>query len=177
MGWQGILNIVTGIFNAFVTVVEAPMNLVKDIVNKAIEYIKEKFNFDWKLPKLKMPHFTIEGEWNLKQLKAPTFSIDWYAKAMNDPMIMNSPTAFGINSLGQIMAGGEAGSEVVSGTDTLMQMIATAVSAGNGTIAQSVVEKLNSMEEAIREVVEIIEDGFEMDYDDRNLGRLVRKHA
>lgn len=133
--FQGILNIVTGIFNAIVTVVEAPMNLVKDIVNKAIEYIKEKFNFDWKLPKLKMPHFTVKGEWSLNPLKVPTFSIDWYAKAMNDPMIMNSPTAFGINSLGQIMAGGEAGSEVVSGTDTLMRMIAAAVSSQNGVLA------------------------------------------
>ena len=135
MSLQGILNIVTGIFNAIVTVVEAPMNLVKDIVNKAIEYIKEKFNFDWKLPKLKMPHFTVKGEWSLNPLKVPTFSIDWYAKAMNDPMIMNSPTAFGINSLGQIMAGGEAGSEVVSGTDTLMRMIAAAVSSQNGVLA------------------------------------------
>ena len=43
-------------------------------------------------------------------------------------MIMDQPTAFGINRSGQIMAGGEAGSEVVSGTDTLMGMIKGAVS-------------------------------------------------
>ena len=36
------------------------------------------------------------------------------------------------------MAGGEKGSEVVSGTDTLMRMIAQAVASQNGVVADSV---------------------------------------
>ena len=75
-----------------------------------------------------MPHPKIEGKFSLNPPEVPHFSIDWYKKAMDDPMIMDQPTAFGINRSGQIMAGGEAGSEVVSGTDTLMGMIKGAVS-------------------------------------------------
>lgn len=135
---SGILNLVTGIFNAIRVAVEKPMDLIRDIVESAINFIKEKFDFDWELPDLKMPHFTISGSFSLNPLSVPSFGIDWYAKAMNDPMIMNSPTVFGINSLGQLMAGGEKGSEVVSGTDTLMRMIAQAVASQNGVVADSV---------------------------------------
>ena len=136
--FQGILDIVTGIFKGIVNVFNTRMSIARDIVNKAIEKIKGFFNFKWSLPKLKMPHFTISGSFSLNPLSVPSFGIDWYAKAMNDPIIMNSPTAFGINSLGQIMAGGEAGSEVVSGTDTLMRMIAQAVASQNKVVADSV---------------------------------------
>ena len=129
--FQGILNITIGIFNGIRNAIETPMDAVKNIVNSAIEFIKEKFNFKWELPKLKLPHFKINGEFSLNPPSVPSFGVDWYKKAMDEPMIMNSPTAFGINKNGQIMAGGEAGSEVVSGTDTLMNMISEAVSAKN----------------------------------------------
>lgn len=129
--FQGILDIVTGIFKGITDTFNSSMDLAKDIVNKALEKIKGFFNFSWEFPKLKMPHFSVSGSFSLNPLSVPTFGIDWYAKAMNAPMIMNSPTAFGINSLGQIMAGGEAGSEVVSGTETLMKMIAAVVAAQN----------------------------------------------
>ena len=129
--FKGIINIVTGIWNGLVEVINRPIELVKDIITKSVQYIKDKFNFDWKLPSLKLPHFSISGSFSLNPLSVPKFGIDWYAKAMNDPIIMNSPTAFGINQLGQVMAGGEKGSEVVSGTDTLMNMISSAVAAQN----------------------------------------------
>ena len=128
---QGILNIWTGTFNALKTVIMAPLEYVKNRINACVEYIQEKFKFNWELPKLKLPHFNISGSFSFNPPKVPKFSVDWYKKAMDDPMIMNKPTAFGINKYGQIMAGGEAGSEVVSGTDTLMSMISQAVSAQN----------------------------------------------
>lgn len=136
--FKGIISIITGIWNGLVTVIMRPLDIVKDIVNNAVQYIQDKFNFDWHLPSLKLPHFTVSGSFSLKPLSVPSFGIDWYAKAMNDPMIMTSPTAFGINSLGQLMAGGERGSEVVSGTDTLMQMIAVAVATQNKEMSATV---------------------------------------
>lgn len=139
--FKGIINIVTGIWNGLVEVIKRPIELVKDIINKSVQYIKDKFNFDWKLPSLKLPHFSISGSFSLNPLSVPKFGIDWYAKAMNDPIIMNSPTAFGINQLGQVMAGGEKGSEVVSGTDTLMKMISSAVAAQNEK-TYSILEKI-----------------------------------
>jgi len=98
------------------------LEAIKQSVHDAVEKIKSM---------IKLPHFTISGEFSLNPPSVPSFGIDWYAKAMNDPIIMNSPTAFGLNKNGQVMAGGEAGSEVVSGTDTLMNMISEAVAAKN----------------------------------------------
>lgn len=174
---QGILNIVTGIFNAIMIAVEKPMNLVKDIVNKTIDFIKEKFNFKWEFPKLKLPHFKISGSFSLNPPSAPSFGIDWYAKAMDNPMIMNSPTAFGINSLGQIMAGGEKGSEVVSGTDTLMNMISGAVESKNNALI-IVLEKIlaaillmdENMGGNLREALE----GMKFEANMREFARLVK---
>lgn len=134
LAFNGILEFIAGIFNGIQIAVETPMNAVKTIVGSVIDYIKEKFDFDLEFPKLKLPHFSIEGEFSLIPPSVPEFSIDWYKKAMNEPMIMNSPTAFGINANGQIMAGGEAGSEVVSGTDTLMGMISSAVATQNAEL-------------------------------------------
>jgi phage-related minor tail protein len=46
---------------------------------------------------------------------------------MEKGMILNSPTIFGMKN-GSLLGGGEAGSETVVGTDSLMNMITSAVS-------------------------------------------------
>ena len=51
---------------------------------------------------------------------------EWYKKAMDNPMILNNPTIFGAMG-GKLLAGGEAGSEMVIGTNTLMETIRQAV--------------------------------------------------
>ena len=53
-------------------------------------------------------------------------SVDWYKKAMDAGMILNSPTIFGMMN-GQLLGAGEAGSETVVGTHSLMDMIRQAV--------------------------------------------------
>lgn len=111
---------------------EEKMGNAKEAVFLAIEKIKGFFNFEWKLPNIKLPHFSMDGSFSLNPPSVPKLSVDWYAKAMNSPMIMTKPTAFGINKNGEIMGGGETGSEVVSGTDTLMGMIRNAVSEAQG---------------------------------------------
>ena len=47
-------------------------------------------------------------------------------------MILNSPTIFGMKD-GNLLAGGEAGSETVVGTHSLMKMIQAAVANANQT--------------------------------------------
>ena len=46
-------------------------------------------------------------------------------------MLLESPTAFGLSPNGNIRVGGEAGSEIVGGTNTIMGMISDAVSGNN----------------------------------------------
>ncbi|HGR3096662.1 TPA: hypothetical protein ACL4KK_000956 [Streptococcus pneumoniae] len=98
---------VTNIWNSISDAIEG----AKNIVSNTIEKIKGLFNFEFKWPHLKMPHFTFEGsmnplEWAEKGV--PSIGVDWYAKGG----IMTGPTVFGMNG-NNLMVGGEAGPEAV----------------------------------------------------------------
>ena len=106
---------------------------VKTIVKNAIEKIKSFFDFNWSLPDLKMPHFSISGSFSLNPPSIPKISVDWYKKAMNEPYILDDATIFGAAN-GKLLGGGEAGSEMVVGTNKLMSMMRDAVGIGNNPI-------------------------------------------
>ncbi len=125
-GFNAAKNTVSNVFNSIKSSISNVMNSAKSAVSNAISNIKSKFNFSWSLPKLKMPHPKISGKFSLNPPSVPHFSIDWYKKAMNNAMILNDATIFGAKG-GKLLGGGEAGSEVVSGADTLMKMIREAV--------------------------------------------------
>lgn len=135
-----VSNILEGIKSKFSSIFEG----AKNIVSGAIERIKGFFNFSWSLPKLKMPHPTISGSFSLNPPSVPHFSIEWYKKAMNEPRILTEPTVFGVNPAGQPMGGGEAGDEVISGKNTLLNMIRESVAAENSEFADKL-ERLISI--------------------------------
>lgn len=143
--FNGIKSVATSVWNGVKTAITKPVEAAKNAVKNMIEKIKGFFKFEWSLPKLKLPHFKIDGKFSLNPPSVPHFGIDWYKKAMDDPMVMTQPTAFGINKHGQIMAGGEAGSEVVSGTDTLMKLISAAVASQNARLEETVQKILDFM--------------------------------
>lgn len=127
-GINGAKNIVTGVLNTIKSTFSNIFNGAVSIVKGAIDKIKSFFNFKWSLPKIKLPHFTIRGSFSLNPPSIPTFDVDWYKKAMRNGIIMNEPTIFGYdNTTGKFLAGGEAGSEVVVGTHSLLSMIKSAV--------------------------------------------------
>ena len=133
-GFNAAKDTVTNIFNSIKNKISNVMDGAKNIVSGAIDKIKGFFNFEWSLPKLKLPHFSVSGSFSLNPPSVPSFGIDWYAKAMDKGMILNSPTIFGMNSNGQPMGAGEAGSETIVGTNSLMNMIQSAVSSSIGTV-------------------------------------------
>ena len=104
-------------------------------------------------PEDKLPHFSISGEFSLSPPSIPKIGVEWYKKAMDSPVIMEKPTAFGINASGQIMAGGEAGSEVVSGTETLMSMISAAVAENNGKMNEFLIKIYDLLAQYIPDLV------------------------
>jgi phage-related protein len=97
-------------------------------------------------PKMKLPHFSISGSLDIAQGTVPTVSVEWFKKAMDNAMLLDKPTIFGYNSAnGKLLGAGEAGSEVVAGSTTLMNMIQNAVAEQNGTLnyyLQKIVELL-----------------------------------
>lgn len=117
---------VVSIFSSVKTTISDKIQAAKNAVHNAIEAIKAKFNFTWSLPSLKLPHITISGKFSISPPSVPKFGISWYAKAMTTPMLLRSPTIFGAAG-GNLLGGGEAGDEVVSGAKTLMGMIRGAV--------------------------------------------------
>lgn len=123
------------------------LDSARDTVSNVIEKIKSLFNFSWKLPDLKLPHPKISGEFSLSPPSVPHISVDWYKKAMNEPRILTEPTVFGINSAGQARAGGEAGDEVVSGKNTLLNLIRASVAAENRSMNDTLVKILNLLME------------------------------
>lgn len=102
---------------------------IKSHIQSVVDWLKNCFHFDWKLPDLKLPHISISGSFSIDPPSAPHFSIDWYAKAMEKGMILNSPTIFGAMG-GKLLGAGEAGSEAIVGTSSLQNMITSAVAAG-----------------------------------------------
>ena len=122
----------TEIFNQVKSAIETPINKARDIVKEAIEKIKGFFNFEFKWPTLKMPHFGISPSgWKIGDLLEgviPKLSIEWYAKGG----IMKRPTLFDYNpATGEAKVGGEKGAEAIAPIDTLQEYIRAAVSEQN----------------------------------------------
>lgn len=124
--WTSIKTKTSETWNAVKEAIAKPIRQAKNTVKNVIDKIKGFFDFDWSLPKLKLPHISITGKFSLAPPSVPKFSISWYRKAMNNAMLLDNPTIFGMVD-GQFLGAGEAGKEVISGADTLMGMIQSAV--------------------------------------------------
>ena len=81
----------------------------KELVKSGLDAIKNFFsNASWKLPKIKLPHFSISGEFSLNPPSIPKISVSWYKMGG----VFDSPTLFpyGNGSIGGL---GEAGAEAI----------------------------------------------------------------
>lgn len=101
---------------------------VKTTVKNAVEFLKGLFKFEWNLPKIKLPHFSITGKFSIDPPEMPKVGVEWYAKAMNEPYMLSDATIFGMAG-GKLLGGGETGNEIVYGRDQLMNDIAAVIDA------------------------------------------------
>lgn len=172
---------VSNVFDAIKDKIDSVISKAKDIVQKGLDAIKGFFDkLKLKFPDLKLPHFKVDGEFSLNPPKVPKFAVDWYAKAMDDGMIMNKPTIFGVNSNGQPMGGGEVGSETVVGTQSLMNMIQNAVDTANNKsneTLEKILAVIISMDNSLYNKIVAALQTMGIKFDERELARLVKKYA
>ena len=123
--WNKVSEVFGNIYNWIKDKIEG----ARDIVSHAIDAIKGFFNFEFHWPHIPLPHFSISGSINPLDWfdgGLPSIGIEWYAKAMPSGMILDGPSVFGMNGK-TLLAGGEAGKEVIVGANSLMGMIHSAV--------------------------------------------------
>lgn len=153
------------IFDSIIGVITNPVESAKDAVKKAIDKMIGFMDFEWSLPKLKMPSVSVEMKKNSWGIPYPDFDIDWYAQGG----IMTRPTVFGRNG-NNLMAGGEAGPEGIiplnektlgdigKGIASTMgrdkQPIVVQLVADKRVLAQTVVDDVTEIQERNKKVIE-----------------------
>ena len=127
-------------------------NVFDDIqlaVEKCVKVLKSAFNFEWKLPEIKVPEIQVtpgSAPFGLGGAGSPPkIDVLWHRKAYDNPFLLDSATIFGAAG-GKLLGGGEGnGSEVIFGTDKLMNMIENAVGNVIGSGGMTIVQNINAV--------------------------------
>lgn len=136
----------------------APINAAKDKIKSVINTIKEFFNFNWELPKIKLPHFSVSGSANpIKWLSegVPKINVDWYAKGA----IFTKPTILGGIGVGDKNEGKGSNAEAILPLDKLKDYIREELKVNVSLVVDG--------KEFVREVVA----PHQREFDNYNLGR------
>lgn len=168
--WNSIKATATSAWNAIKSAITSPISAAYNAVSNIIQRIRSLFNFTWKLPHLKLPHVSISGGFSLKPLKVPHFALKWYKEGG----IFDKPTIAGI---------GEAGSEAVLPTHKLDKFLEEAVLRTKGSertdeLLETMIMLMQSMmRDMPRKMVEEMAGTLKLDWNDRELGRMVKNYA
>jgi phage-related protein len=180
---SGALSTVQDKFNSIKQAISDKMNEAWGVVQDIIAKVKNAFNFSLKLD-IKLPHISVQGGEAPYGIggegRLPSFSVDWYAKAMNNAMVLSDPTIFGYSN-GKFLGGGEAGNEVVAGEAHLMNLIGQAVENKTATQNAQIIDLLTAMLDAMvggnAEMVQALMSDRTFTVGEREFARLVRNYA
>ena len=172
--FSSVKSTVTTAWNAIKEAIQNPIEAAKTFVGDQIQKMRDFFNFEWSLPKLKLPHVTISGSFSLSPPSVPKFGIDWYAKGG----ILEAPTIFGVSpTTGKALAGGEAGPEAVAPIDVLLGYVRTAVQEQNAAHTQRIEDKFDDLMDVVREMLLALQAGQQIVLNNREVARTVREYA
>jgi hypothetical protein len=133
-----IKTVATAAFTGIKKVIIDPIKEAADFIKDMVDKIKGFFSgLKISLPKIKLPHFSLEGEFSLLPPKVPKLSIDWYAQGG----IFQRPSIIGV---------GEAGAEAVLPISKLDALMANSMGKtdGNGEVAMLLERILSVLQEA-----------------------------
>ena len=155
-----------GKFNSFKDALKTVRNTFGDIkdaisdkledarkaVGKIVEKIKGLFDFDWSLPKPKIPKISVsagKAPFGIAgKGKLPSFSVKWNAEGG----VLDKPTIFG--QVGNtLLGGGEAGKEAIAPIDVLQSYVRNAVRAENENIGRILIEQNRIMMDFLKRIV------------------------
>ena len=165
-------NFVSGIFESIYTAIKSKIESAVQFVKDGIDKLKSFFNFEWELPKLKMPHFKISGEFSLNPPSVPSFGVEWYKKGA----VLHEPTAFGMHG-NKLMVGGEAGPEAIAPIATLQKYVEDAVASQNADLLEvlyKILAAITSMDGNMGENMREALAGTSLELNRREFGRLVK---
>lgn len=145
------------------------LGTAKSKVSEFINSIKSFFSgLRLELPQIRLPHFKVQGgeaPWGFGgKGRMPEVSIQWYARAMDNAMILDGATIFGASG-GNFLGGGEAGREVVVGEAHLIDLIGDVIDTRIGNIERM----LNTYLPACANTSIVL--------DNREVGRMVHRYV
>ena len=170
--WSAINALTGGKLGDMYNTVKDKMSNVKEGFRSAIENIKNMFNFNIQWPHISMPSISVDWQTEGSLAKAaqflglqglPSFKVHWNASGA----ILNDPVLFGIAG-GVLQGGGEAGPEAVTPIETLKQYMGDVLDDrlnrmnNSNSYFDKVIERLDRVEKAVRESMNIELDGERM---------------
>ena len=103
--------------------------VIESIDDMAKKFRETKFQFNQHIA---LPHFSMSGGFNANG-GVPSVSVNWYSKAMDQPIILEGATIFGTNG-SNLLGGGEAGREVIMSEDYMRNMVSNSSQTFNQNI-------------------------------------------
>lgn len=123
----------------------------REAVRKAIDKIKNLFDFSWSLPKLKVPKITVsagKAPYGIAgKGKLPSFDVKWNAEGA----IFSKPTIF--NTAQGLQGVGESGAEAVTPISKLMDYVTTAVRNENAGLGRIMIEQTQLLLDYLKEAM------------------------
>ena len=128
--WDDIKSFLHNAWEATKRDVGKELEGIKKKIGDGLDNIKKLFDFEWSLPKIKLPHFRASGGFGWSWdggLTVPTISVDWYANG-------------GFPDMGELFVARESGPELVgrmgtsnavANNDQIVEGIAQGVESAN----------------------------------------------
>ena len=120
---------------------------IKTTVSNAVEKLKNFFSFDWELPKIKLPHFSITGEFSLNPPSIPKIGVDWYANGG----FPDAGELFVAREAGAELVGNIGGKTTVANNEQIVAGISEGVRGANEDVVSAVLAAAQQIVQTIRD--------------------------